>query len=251
MQRLDRVLTWARRHWLNLTLLAVALFVIASAIRINAGERAQYRAAREAEAKVAQAEGVIVGLEASERELQKRASGLEEEIEKLRQTVPKVEIREVVKWRTREIRVPVPAEPVVLECPDGTLLNCPECPPIEIMIEGDEARLVSRKGNWLAVGRVGVWRLAPPPEEFVGWFPWESESVDVAVHERLLPPPPRGWGAGGSVGFLNGELAYGPAVAFPQWEPRIFGWRPEIEATASFVAGGGEWAVMGTAIIRF
>jgi hypothetical protein len=239
---------WLRKHRLNVVLCVLLLLVGSAAARIRMGEREEYRLRRQTEALVAEKAGVIVGLETDNRGLRERASVLEEEIERLRETVPKVEIREVVKWKVREVEIPVPFEKTVMKCPDGTELECPDCPQPILDFEGASARLDSERGNIFAVGSVDVWRTYPEPRELVGSFPWRQDDVELFVK---LPPQPKGWGVGASAGFLNGQLVYGPAVALPQWKPRIFRWQPEIETTASAVAGGGEWAVVTTAVVRF
>lgn len=117
---------------------------------------------------------------------------LRQEFMRIQDVAPDVEIRETIRWRTREVEVPVDRvlgfqfgktafsvrEDCEDECEAAVLSAFDSLPPITFEVRGVEARMESEAGNLFAVGEVELWRTSPEPIEQVAVAPWRSDAVD-------------------------------------------------------------------------
>ena len=149
---------------------------------------------RKLEAAEAREAGLIVAELASQRAAEKSATEadeLREQIETVRAEVPDAEVREVTRWKTKTVSVPVDRiVEIPVEVPRGTP-DCPivELPPVRMYAQGSEARLESEAGNHFAVGEIEVWRVADP-DEMLFSAPWEADLTELVV---VAPKEMRPW----------------------------------------------------------
>ena len=179
-----------RRRWpwlLAVALLALGAFWIGS----TRGDAARVELVRKAEAAEAKAAGLIVAerVKAAQVEhLAEESETLRNEIERLREVAPTAEVREVVRWRTRSVEVPIDRiVEIPVDVPRGTL-DCPgmpDLPPIQLYVTGSDARLRSDSGNVFAVGEVEVWRVADPDVLLMA-APWEADLTELVT---VIPAP--------------------------------------------------------------
>lgn len=180
-------------------------------------------------------EGFEVSGLASQRELMRvmdRAATLADQVRRLKRDAGRVQVREVVRWQTREVEVPVPGVPV--ECEEcGAAVACPE---VAVAVSGTEARVETRRGNWLALGEVTVERTQPPPREVVATVPWQA---DLTRYMRAPEPHAARWMAGPAVGVSGDGALVGGMVLAPE---RAL-WRAKIRPAGLLLAGQGQGVV--------
>lgn len=196
--------------WLFAAVAVVVGILVFEQVRLQVKLTNALDAVKQEEAKRLTAEGLLVSETASRREVEEELGSLRGQIDSMATLLGrKPKVVEVVKWRTNEIPIPVPA--ARRECPDGTA--APPCPPVAIEVAGREARLETVNGNTVAVGEIDVWRTAPLPREKVATVPWEVDgSKLVRIEKPALSPR---WYVGGQVGVLNSKFALGPVVVGP------------------------------------
>ncbi len=182
-----------RRHKVLILILLLLLGVAGWALsRLEAGRMA---ALKKAEAVAAEAAGLRVAKEVSDRQLEAAAhenDALAEEIERVRAVAPKAKVIERTRWQTREVEVPVdrviPVDRIIEVAPEcaelGELLGN-----VAFSVAGTEARLETKAGNLFAVGEVEVWREAPPPREQLFSAPWESPLTEVLRQRQTAERP--------------------------------------------------------------
>lgn len=172
---------------------------------------------------------------ADQRELMRvmdRAATLAEQVRRLKREAGRVEVREVVRWQTREVQVPVPGAPA--ECEEcGAPVACPE---VAVAVSGTEARVETRRGNWLALGEVTIERTQPPPREVIATVPWQA---DLTRYLRAPEPTSPRWMAGPALA-VSGEGAMGGAVILG---PERVAWRTRIRPAGLLLAGQGQGVV--------
>jgi hypothetical protein len=225
--------TWALRAGLVAVALALALMaaeiVRKSYIIGQLGGRLT-----ETEGQLVDSEGALVAARGTQRALLDEADRLQRQLEELtKQLGEKPKIVETVKWRVRELEVPVPGPPREVTCPHGAVVPCPDCPPVRLAISGVEARVDTQAGNLIAVGSVRVKRTAPPPEE-VWDLPWESGRLTAAP----APANRVRWSLGPRVLLDDAGVQYGVAAVTPPARLGRLELRGGVDATADFQGRG-------------
>jgi hypothetical protein len=190
---------------------------IASSLRAAWGRAAD--AERIAEARQLLAQGAIVEQQLAQQALARAVEdshGLERQLHRLRRQLEgRPKFRELTRWRTQEIEVPVdrlvPGATVAVPCPAGEALA--------FDIRGAEARIETRAGNTVLVGQAQLWRVRPPPEEQLGSAEFLADASELVVaRERARA---RRWRLTPYLG-LSSEPA---AVLGAVWQRRgQFGW---------------------------
>lgn len=196
--------------WLAVLAALVIGFLAFEQARVAVKLNQAIEEAKEEEAKRLAAEELLVAETASRKQVENELGSLRGQVDSMATLLgKKPKVVEVVKWRTKEIPIPMPADD--RECPDGS--PAPPCPPVAVEVAGNEARLETVNGNTVAVGEIDVWRTSPLPREKVATVPWEVDgSKLVKVEKPALSPR---WYVGAQVGVLAGEAALGPAVVGP------------------------------------
>ncbi len=152
--------------------------------------RERDQAQRLAEAAEAEMAGLIVAEQDSQKALSDALSeqdNLQDQLNELRKTVPSTKVKEVIRWRTKEIEVPVEK---IVRLPGETKTvyrdrEVPgELPDIIFAVRGSEARLASAYDNVFAIGSVELWRVEPPPEEMLGQSDWQADVTDLLVLDQ-------------------------------------------------------------------
>ena len=188
------------------------------------------------------AAGFTVAEEAHQREMMQaidRASALADEVARLKGRVGRVQVREVVKWQTQEVPIPLPGE----ACPICENCGLPVAmPDIALSLSGTEARVETRKGNWVALGEVTVTRTKPPPEQIVGTYPWEAT---LSNYMKAPEPTEPRWMAGPVIGLSTFGVRGGVALTGPPLKLGRFQARP----MGLVLAGSGDAAVAGGVMI--
>lgn len=235
--------TWA------LIPLLVALVGIQTCALVQRAGRAE-RAEQALEAEQLRADGLVTEQRVTERQLRDALDDADQLREQLAQAPRGSTPREIVKWRTKSVEIPVPSPPCdgSSSPPDNTpgpVLSPPGPGAFSVRLEGTEARLETRGGSLFAVGSVDIIRTEPPPEERLARLPWEAEATSY-----LTPPPPtrqrRGWGVGPAVGLVNGSWVYGAAATGP-----VLGKRVGIQPAAFGLAGDGDWTLAGAVLVAW
>ena len=180
----DKMKRWGKR--------ALILALVLGGI---VGTRAYYRdvaggVEKQHELELAKKVGVITAVEKATKKLKKELdvflksnSRMRAEVDRIKAIAPTVEVRELVRWKTRTVEVPfdrLVRVPVHTVCPglDPTL----ELPPVKLYAMGEEVRLRSEAGNYFVVGTVSLWRLWDnSPAELLFTEPWEVDATDVII----------------------------------------------------------------------
>jgi hypothetical protein len=175
-----------RRRWP--WIVALLLSVMSTIFAWNHSEGKRAEAARLQEAAEAKLESFVVADRMNRKAIEKlsgESETLKEEIERLRDSVPSVEVREVVRWRTETVEVPVDRlVERIIEVP-APAPGCPDCPPlpeVRLYVTGTEARLRSDAQNLFAVGEVEVWREADP-DVMLLTAPWQADLTQLVERE--------------------------------------------------------------------
>jgi hypothetical protein len=166
--------------------------------------------------------GLLAERDATKKELKDREAellmgqaALAVEVERLKSTVGKVKIVEVIKWETKEVRVEVPVEVPGRDCPP--LVDGKPSKKI-LLVEGDtgmaevtQLKYETRAGNQVIVGQASCLRLTPTKLELFK----SVIAAPVSFAIQTPEPDPYRWGAGAYFGFSQDGWAAGPSIAFP------------------------------------
>jgi cell division protein FtsB len=255
----DKLKPWLPWIFRAVTLLVVILLVLAwNSARSARNELASY-IEREKLVKadlIVEAQAAKADLKALEQKLLMENAALENEVQRLKDTLgKKPTVIEVVKWQTKE--VPVEGPPVAIPCPDGTTVDCLLPPGATGHVEADEITYETKNNNHVIVGQAACWRDTPLPKAklFSSIF---SASKTVAVMQKEPTNSLPGWGGGIRGQVDNIGWAVGPVLAFPplpflfntQIEFNIdltFGtpWMPKPELPVMTVQGGAAAVLRG------
>lgn len=153
------------------------------------------------------AEGKVAGVVADRERLQEEARQLQKQ---LGEQAGKVEIREVTRWRTREVVVH-DGGGIPVDCDSDGTIDEVVCPEVRVQVTGVEARVETQGGHRLAVGEVTVTRTSPPPP--ASWrLPFETERLLIEE-----PEPARSrWMLGPAVGITDATWAVGATAMAPE-----------------------------------
>lgn len=199
-----------RAKWALIGLLFAATAWAGWALRGDSGAAALAVAL---EAEELRAEGFLVAQEASRRELTAALDdqgALRAEIDRLGEALgARPRVREVTKWRTSEIEVPVDRFLPGACPPPGETPASAGTPSVSFEARGAEARLVAREGNTVATGVVELWKTKPPPEELLGTAAWQTPLSQILVATERRPTP---WRVIAMLGATTDEQVEGGLV---------------------------------------
>lgn len=209
---------------------ALAALVLVVGLSYCAGRQARQGEVAAAEERAARAAGALTAERLTKERLELAAEDLKEELARVREAVPGMRIKEVVKWRSAPLvagGAPPATAPPTEACPTGEgPAECPDClvPPGGVLdVRLTEARLESDAGAKALVAHAEIWRLAPPPEtrlaegelraDLSAWYTEETPA-------RELPKPTR-WAVAAEAGVSIDGPTYGASlerrVAGPLW----------------------------------
>lgn len=151
------------------------------------------------------------------------------ELAKLREVVPNVQVKEVTRWKTEQVEVPI-----VLEVP----VEAGEEIPLTMEIDGVSARLETIEGAQFALGTVTINKLSPPPPQTFT-VPFTSDQLNVIIEQPRVERDRWLFGPGG--GFINGQEVAGVAIITRPWRPTLFRREVEVRGVGVLAAGEGEW----------
>jgi hypothetical protein len=229
--------------------LVIAVFAIQTCALVNRGNKVDdlRQTAEEAELR---AEGLAVAQQQTERQLKDALDDADQLREQLAAAPRGSTPREVVKWRTKSVEIPVPSSPCdgsssPPQDEPGSVLSPPTPAPFSVRLEGTQATLQTRKGSMFVVGSVDIVRVTPEPEELLARLPWETDATEFLV---AAPAPRRraGWGVGPAVGLVDGEWVYGAAATGP-----ALGGRVALQPAAWALAGDGHWTGAGAVLVTW
>ena len=253
------------RLWLTVAVLAVILALGLEVVRLSFLRNRLRTQLVRAESSLVASGNALVAAEASKRDMARSLGSFRQEVESLQQQLgQRAKVVEVVRWKTKEVRVETTVPGVVL-CPPGyqpiTVVTnpptqkcapiaggpaidpCPECPPVKLSIAGVEARLQSRAGSLFAVGEVTVTQTEPLQSTQV--LPWSSGELKIET-----PPATRvRWMLGGGAQLTDEGMQYGAAVVTPAMRLGKLSSRAVVTATTDFNQHGavGGFLVLGWA----
>jgi hypothetical protein len=233
------------RDWMDRLAAAGVGLIVGGAAAWALTTHLHAEATRKAEARALAAQDLVVAerisardARAARRTMARESEHLREQLRRLRETTgAEPEVVERVRWRTREVEVPVAdaCPPLPPQGGDGGP-DLPSPPAFSLEVRGLEARVVTDAGNRVALGEVEVWRTEPPPDTLLARLPWEAELTQLESTE--VGPPP-GWELGPAAGLVDGEWALGAAAVGPP----VSVWRVRARPMGMALAGGGEWSV--------
>jgi len=233
--------TWA------LIPLFVAIIGIQTCALVQRAGRVE-RAEQTAEAERLRADGLATSVTVTERQLRDALDDADMLRDQVSRAPKGSEVREVTRWKTRDVRIEVPTACDRSSPPPdepGPVFSPPGPAPFSVRLEGTEARLETRQGSLFAVGSVDIVQTEPPPEKLLARLPWEARAT-----EYLTPPPAtrqrRGWGVGPAVGLVDGTWAYGAAATGP-----VLGSRVGLQPAAWALAGDGHWTGAGAVLVAW
>lgn len=232
----------------GLALLVVALVATTASLgyvvhRLRVAHQESERRLEAAQLEVA---GLTTAHRATVRELEDEADSLREIISETRLAAPDAEVREVTRWRTRDVEIPCPSGG-----DEGTGGSVPPphragsnparpvpSPSISLGFEVRSAELETRAGNRIFVAELDVIRTAPPPEEVIATLRPEVDATSYFSADVGVEREPR-WFIGVGAAWIDGDPGPALHIRGPAWAPRLLGWRPRVYPWGTFGASSG------------